>query len=246
MKINRVALLVALSLFVAEARAQTERSETADKFVLHFLPENTKTDGLAVFTAVGGSFGLSVEESGKKVVDHHLAIPVDQVQSLKVIVFRPHYQTFVLSVLPLAEKLRREAEIELQPSASVQFSGRVALPADVDAASMVIEVDYECYWGMRYLGYIDGPAPGFHVASMPLAADGTFSAAIPDFWHDPVISAYNEERGFLRLALSRKTGDEHGVPYRLKLPGKPADLLLIKVAEQYQFIELETTTNSPD
>ena len=121
--------------------------------------------------------------------------------------------------------------IDLERLGTVFLRGTVTARETGERATLV--VDYFALWAHEFFGRIDGLVPAVGVAAEPLAADGSFVIAVPDFANDPVvrsrfITGAMKERGAFVLRLQTAAGQ----PVLLEDAASPGVPLSVAIASE--------------
>jgi hypothetical protein len=174
------------------------------------LPEYADTNNLEIHYYLRGPFGgySSLVRTKAGVRDYAIPTSYDgkPARSLKAVVYCHGYQAETLDYPSLEALAARSVDLYPKPLATVPLSGRVSLPAGVKADEVRVNVSVLATWECRFFNLADCLVPGYEgVASAEVGEGGTFTVALPDFAHDPVVSAY-ERPGYFELAVSEREG----------------------------------------
>lgn len=174
------------------------------------LPKYSDTESLEIHYLLTGAFGgvgdFIRTKAGVWEYEIDTTYEGKPARSLKAVIYCPGYQAETLDYPSLASS-REGADLLLKPLAVVPLSGRVLLPTGVKADGVVVEVSFTAAWECGFFGLIDCLVPRYRkVASAEVAEGGAFSVAVPDYAHDPVISAYERPGHFTFAVAERKSG----------------------------------------
>ena len=124
--------------------------------------------------------------------EHAVVFPLKAGDSFEAVFYTPGYQfTTVYDAAVVAGQHR--VELAFQPLATVLLKGKCPMRTDKDFARLkyVVQISYVGGVGITHLEKYGGHFLPFPIAEFPLAADGTFTAKIPDFSHDPLSAKDN-------------------------------------------------------
>lgn len=196
-----LSVLFALALPAAPAR-QPDRPR-ARTFTVR-LPQDIDTDGLSIRYLLTGSFGayggFVRTQPGVRIYRIDTFYEGRPAETLKVSVYVPGYGVETLSVPGLADTAERAAEVRLKPLPTLPLAGRALLPGGTDPGGLRLVIDYVPSWECEFFGLSDCLTAGLRVASAELDGGGGFSAGVPDFARDPVMSRF-QRRGEFTLRL---------------------------------------------
>jgi len=203
-------LVVCLLLPVGEAQEVGNGPKVSIRVPLPALVE-----GIQVETFMKGPFGgyggflLPTPKTERYVFDASVnGVAATLVQA---VVYMPGCELSKFEILMHGENV--EHQMECRVLSQWSLGGQLVMDAATIAAlrkrssPLEIEVVYMANWVNAYFGVMDGPMATFHVATVPLGEDGSFSVQLPNLALDPAEkSAEKQHRGELVMRLrERKT-----------------------------------------
>ena len=126
---------------------------------------------------------------------------------VQVVVYMPGCELSRYDIAMHGESVERQAECKALPAWTL--SGQLVIDASTVAAlgkhdsPLEIEVGYMALWVSAFFGIMDGPVTTFHVATVPLGKDGSFSVMLPEFAKDPAEKTAGSS-GWFELRLREK------------------------------------------
>ena len=119
--------------------------------------------------------------------EHAFVFPLQTGDSFEAVFYCPGYQ-FAKVYDPAVAAGDHRVELAFQPLATVVLKGKCLMRTDKDFARLkyVVEISYSGAVGITHLEVPWGHFLAFRIAEVPLSADGTFTAKIPDFSQDPL------------------------------------------------------------
>lgn len=200
-------LQTALSLILV--LAGLAGAQPRDSFVIRVQPAARRAD-LQVRTFITGSFGgvagfqsTPIDDDGVLINTEHEGKPAE---TFKAVLYMPGCQMQLIRVDAL-QTASREAEFHCEPLAAIPVNARIdppVIPADENA---FVEVSYMGDWAHSFFKILDGMATTLAVAEAPVASDGSFTIALPDFAADPISVGIGKDAYLTVLLRSRKTGN---------------------------------------
>jgi hypothetical protein len=116
------------------------------------------------------------------------------------------YQTETFTAGLRGDLTNQSAPLRLEPLKTVRFTGLVRGWA-APTGRQYVEVHYFPVWKCEFFHLADCLIGPRRIASVSVAADGRFSVGLPDYAHDPVVSAY-KNRGHFRFQIrDNETGN---------------------------------------
>lgn len=128
---------------------------------------------------------------------------------VQVVVYMPGCELSRYDIAMHGESVERQAECKVVPE--WHLSGQLVMDAPTVAAldkhdsPLEIEVGYMALWVSDFFRIMDGPVTTFHVATVPLAEDGSFSVMLPELVQDPAEKSAGERGVFLFRLREKKT-----------------------------------------
>ena len=203
--------VVALFILAAPCvHAQKQEPPVSPPFRIR-LPEDADTKHLEIHYQLTGPFGgygsVVRARAGLREYEIDTFFEARPARTLKVVIYCPGYQVETLDYPSLAAIPEPGAELHLKPLATVPLSGKVSLPEGVKAGDVIVGVGLSAFWECRFFGLLDCLVPSYgRVASAEVAEGGAFSVALPDYSHDPVVSAYERPGHFTFAVFERGSG----------------------------------------
>jgi hypothetical protein len=223
-------------LAMPNVRAQKQPPPAGPPFRVR-LPEYADTKNLEIHYQLTGPFGGygSFVRTKPGVWEYEIDTSYEgkPADSLSAVIYCPGYQLETINYPSLAALQDRSAELQLKPLATVPLSGKVSLPAGIQADEVRVDVRLSASWECEFFGLADCLVPSYgKVASAEVTEGGGFSVALPDFAHDPIVSNYERPGDFKFTVSERKsakylfslrpegsTGVYVGLPVALWYPG---------------------------
>jgi hypothetical protein len=156
------------------------------------------------------------------------------VESLKAALYCSGYQLQTMTFDSLPDVAGRNLQLNPKPLGTVRLLGLVRGLVSPDAQMLYIDVDYTPSWVCEFFRLPDCLLFGWKVASVNLDANGRFSATLPDFARDAVISAYKNPGEFAFRIRDQKTGNPL---FELKPAGNRSPLGRVPVANDYPGVQ---------
>lgn len=177
------------------------------------VPAGASVNGIQIDRMLSGPFGgdaSSITPAPKMqrfVIDASVgAVAANKVQA---VVYMPGCELSRFEIVMHGESVERQAECKVLPA--WPLSGQLVIDAPTVAAlgkhdsPLVVEVGYMAIWVSNFFGITDGPVTTFHVATVPLEKDGSFSVMLPELVQDPAEKGAGERyRGAFLFTLREK------------------------------------------
>lgn len=124
--------------------------------------------------------------------EHAIIFPLKPGDAFEAVLYYPGYQ-FATVFDPAVAAGEHRVEIAFQPLATVVLKGKCPMFPDKDIAPLkyVVQISYTGDGGITHLEMRWRHSLTFPIVEVPLSADGTFTATIPDFFRDPLSSKDN-------------------------------------------------------
>jgi hypothetical protein len=146
-------------------------------------------------------------------------------KSIKIVIYSPGYGFRLFAASDLAGRRIGTLTMEFEPLGTVRLGGRISgLP---QILGLVVEAGYYKDWECSFFALADCLQGPITVASSNIAADGTFELRIPDFFRDPVVARYSEQRGNIMLRVRGTT------EFQVQDAQKPGQGIRIPISSTY-------------
>jgi hypothetical protein len=212
---GRLSGVVAACLLVTVGGAQEVGKELSKgPQVTIRVPAGASVDGIQTDFYMGGRFGAYASTITPKPSTQRYVFDasVDEVaaSTVQAVVYMPGCELSRLEPIVMhGENVERQ--VECKPVSQWPLRGQLVMDAATVAAlgkrtaNLEIEVAYMANWVNVLFGIMDGAAPAFHVATVPLGEDGSFLVQLPNFALDPAEkSAEARFRGEFVFTLREK------------------------------------------
>jgi hypothetical protein len=111
-------------------------------------------------------------------------------KSFKAILLAPGCQLATISVDDLSVD-NKQSQFQCQNLPTLAFQGQI--DASGLGQNLQVNVLYQCSWAGKFFGIGSGAFSPVSIATVPLAADGTFSVDLLDFASDPLYASLSNE-----------------------------------------------------
>jgi hypothetical protein len=155
-------------------------------------------------------------------------------ESLKAALYCPGYQLQTMTFDSLPDAAGRNFQLNPKPLGTVQFLGVVRGLISQNSQVFYVDVDYTPSWVCEFFRLADCLLGGWRVASVNLDPNGRFSATLPDFARDAVISVYKNPGEFAFRIRDQKTGNRL---FELKPAGNRSPVGSVPVANDYPGVQ---------
>jgi hypothetical protein len=177
------------------------------------VPAGVSVEGIQIDRMLSGRFGgdASSITPTPKMQRYAIDASVNGVAAnrVQVVVYMPGCELSRYDIAMHGESIERQAECKVLPA--WPLSGQLVMDAATVAAlgkhdsPLEIEVGYMALWVSDFFGIMDGPVTTFHVATLPLGEDGSFSVMLPELVQDPAEKGAKERyRGAFLFRLREK------------------------------------------
>ncbi len=180
-----------------------------DSFVIRVQPAARRAD-LQVRTFITGTFGAVGGFQSTPIDDDGVLINAEYggkpAETLKAVLYMPGCEMQLIRDDHL-QTSTRESEFHCEPLATIPLNARIdpsAIPPDEDA---YVEVSYLGSWAHSFFKILDGITMTLAVAEAPVAPDGSFTIALPDFASDPISVGIGKDAYLFFILRSRNTGN---------------------------------------
>jgi hypothetical protein len=204
----------------------------AAKFNFH-LPAMPEQGEATIYYFLSGPFGGYGSFAEVEPGVQECEVEVGNTRALKAIVYRAGHGFALVSAPSLTNAASRSVTVDLPPPlASVPLHGKIAQMEGKNLTRFQVEVRYEPGWDSEFFGGIDRMPASLKVATAEIAADGSFTAMVPDFTQDAVVQQFQPlvPDGLTLILREIKTGH---VPYTLELVSKTGAPDKLKLAGEY-------------
>jgi hypothetical protein len=188
-------ILSAILLMLPPAGAQPAR-RSPDDAIRIVVPDNVNIARChleyELLWPYGGRAGWATTRPGAN--EYQIVMTPDTVERAKWLIGYlacPGYEIETITVLSVPELGDRRLQMHPRPLATINFDGVVRGWAATDALQYV-DVMYWPYWTCEFFRRPDCGLGPWKIATVPLADDGSFSADLPDFARDAVISSFRD------------------------------------------------------
>jgi hypothetical protein len=117
---------------------------------------------------------------------HTVLMPTKGAKTFKGAIYCPGYEFAIVDEPSLADS-KRGTSVLLKKLPMLRLDGRLEGYRPATGKELVVDMRYQAAWVMGLHNRIDGFVPTFHVATVRLRPDGTFSMEVPDFFRDPSV-----------------------------------------------------------
>jgi hypothetical protein len=155
-------------------------------------------------------------------------------KSLKAALYCPGYQLQTMTFDSLPDVAGRNLRLNPKPLGTVRLLGLVRGLVSPGAQMLYVDVDYTPSWVCEFFRLADCFLAGWRVASVNLDPNGRFSATLPDFARDAVISVYKNPGEFAFRIRDQKTGYRL---FELKPAGNRSPVASVPVANDYPGVQ---------
>jgi hypothetical protein len=208
-----------MTVFAAQCLPQPRSIKSSEPvFFLHINqpvdPEFTAISYLVKGEKAGAGYGrwetsgLSLKMTAEQDIPIGLTLPQNEQRAtaLKAVVFCRGYRLAFVNVPSLARVPSKRTVVDLVPLDSVALAGRVDLPEGENPDDLRLEVHYDItLLAMSYFEQMEGiSGGGMKVAATMLAANGSFTATVPDFANDPALKGYGRLHFGIRSMTQRQ------------------------------------------
>ena len=121
-----------------------------------------------------------------------------------------------------------------KPLRTARFLGQVR-GISQSAQVLYVDVDYRPWWVCEFFGLPDCALGSWRIASVELDPDGKFSATLPDFSRDAVISSFKNPGEFALCIRDQKTGNRL---FELKPARSGSSTGRVPVANSYPGVQM--------
>jgi hypothetical protein len=155
------------------------------------VPSGASVEGIQIAFFMGGPFGgHGVVAPAPKMQRFVFDASVNGVAANRVqaVVYMPGCELSRYDIAMRGESVERQAECKVLPA--WPLGGQLVMDARTVAAlgkhdsPLEIEVGYMAFWVSDFFGIMDGLVTTFHVATVPLGKDGSFSVMLPELVQD--------------------------------------------------------------
>ncbi|WP_035357397.1 hypothetical protein [Edaphobacter aggregans] len=240
---GRLSGIMAAGLMVSMGWAQ---QAGAGPEVSILVPSGASVEGIQIAFFMGGPFGgHGVVAPEPKMQRFVFDASVNGVAANRVqaVVYMPGCELSRYDIAMGGESVERQAECKVLPA--WPLGGQLVMDARTVAAlgkhhsPLEIEVGYMAFWVSDFFGIMDGLVTTFHVATVPLGKDGSFSVMLPELVQDPAEKSAKERyRGaFLFRLREKKTWNIVGTLRPTEFAISPFDGLELRT--QYPALRFE-------
>jgi hypothetical protein len=157
-----------------------------------------------VIPAQGASL-VAVKFAPPRDASHSLLIPTKGAKEMAAAVYCPGYQ-FARIDVPALAAAKHEMSLVQKRLPMIKLAGRIESYKPAPNTDPVVKIQLLSTSAFSVSPAIDGMVPQFEVATVPLSPDGTFSAEVPDFAHDPFVWREGRSNDALSfIVLDQKT-----------------------------------------
>ena len=207
---GRLSGVVATCLLVPVGGAQ-EAGRGPEVSIL--VPAGASVEGIQIERMLSGPFGGDASRITLTPKMQRYAIDASvkgvAANRVQVVVYMPGCELSRYDIAMRGESVQRRAECKVLPA--WPLSGQLVMDAPTVAAlgrhdsPLEIEVGYMAFWVSDFFGIMDGLVTTFHVATIPLGKDGSFSVMLPELAQDPAEKSAGERyRGAFLIRLREK------------------------------------------
>ena len=195
----------------AQGARQDRPGRAAPSVVFHVPPELNTADLEITYFMIGafGGYGSFIRGAANA-RDYPLETSRDgkAAASLKAYAYAPGFG-FTFVTLDLTQgPSSRTVELRFQRLGTVRLTGRVAVREGQSLDGLRVLAAYDHPWHCEFFGLIDClSAIGKPFASAPIAADGSFVLALPDFARDPGLTSF-QYKGEFSLRAQTAAGED--------------------------------------
>ena len=177
------------------------------------VPAPALVEGIQAKTFMKGSFGgygnFILPTPGMQRYVFDASVNGIAASTVQAVVYMPGCELNKFEIVMHGENIERQ--MECRALSQWSLSGQLSMDAATVAAlgkrtsPLEVEVVYMANWVNPFFGIFDGPVATFHVATVPLGEDGSFSVRLPNLALDPgEKSAEKWHRGEFVLRLREK------------------------------------------
>ena len=190
-----IGVLAWLAVLMCGGRVAGQVATSNERWVVFRVPEGIDTKGVFIdYYLVGGD---RAEHSGRIVCvpDVH-EYPLEVARggrppsSMKAFASRPGYGTALVEVALASSQAPVLVDLALSPLATVKFAGRILFPDSQPPAGLKVAIEYLRTWYCAFYQLMDCLLGPERVGLVPFAADGSFTADVPDYAHDPALGRF--------------------------------------------------------
>jgi hypothetical protein len=155
--------------------------------------------------------------------------------ALKAVLYCPGYQLQTLTFNSVPDAADRTVTLNPKPQGAIRLVGQVRGLVIQDFEKRYVDVSYLPWWTCEFFGFVDCGLGGWPVATAELTPNGRFSATLPDFARDPVISAFGRLGELDFRIRDPKTGN---ILFELKPEGSDSPIWKVPVAGRYPGVQV--------
>ena len=184
------------------------------------------------FGGYGGSAQTKLDAAGFEIETVHEGTAAE---GLKAVLYCSGYQLQTITFDSFPASAGRTVQLTLKPLGTLPFLGLVRGLNSQNAPVLYVDVDYTPLWVCELFQLLDCGLGRWRIASVKLDTDGKFTAALPDFARDAVISAFKSPGDFTFRIRDQKTGNSL---FELKPAESGSTFGRVSVADGYPIVQI--------